>query len=137
MEVIRLTSDLYRAMVDHAYAVLPAEAVGLLGGPVPGYATLRIPLPNRAGQKTFLADPFEQFKAERRLAELGLQLIAIYHSHPSGGAQLSPLDLVFARKRACLHIVIALDRVALPGEEMRAYQLMENRAVEVEMRIEG
>jgi len=104
---------------------------------VSGHATLSIPLPNRAGHKAFLADPFEQFKAERRLAQLGLKLVAIYHSHPGGGTQLSPLDLLFARRRACLQIVIALDREVLPGEEMRAYQLIEDRAVEVEMHIEG
>ncbi len=137
METIWLTSGLYDEIVRHAYAMLPAEAVGLLGGPVPGYASLSIPLSNRAGEKAFLADPFDQFKAERRLTQLGLQLVAIYHSHPGGGAQLSPLDLMFARKRACLQIVIALDREDVPGEEMRAYRLMKQKALEVEMRIEG
>lgn len=137
MEGIWLTSDVYGAIVGHAYSVLPAEAVGLLGGPVPDYATLSISLPNRADQKAFLADPFDQFTAERALARLGLQLVAVYHSHPSGGAQLSPLDLIFARKRACLQIVIALDRLDLPGEELRAYRVTDNMGVEVEMRIEG
>jgi proteasome lid subunit RPN8/RPN11 len=137
MDGIRLTSDVYRAIVGHAYMVLPAEAVGLLGGPVQGYATHSISLSNRAGQRAFLADPFDQFKAERHLARLGLQLVAVYHSHPGGGTQLSPLDLVFGRQRTCLQVVIALDRVDLPGEETRAYRVIENMAVEVEMHIVG
>jgi proteasome lid subunit RPN8/RPN11 len=133
MEVIRLSAAVYDSMVQHARATLPSEAVGLLGGPIPGYATHSIPLPNRAGQYTFLADPYAQFQAERELAHLGLRLLAIYHSHPGGGAQLSPSDLVFARKRACFQIVIALKHTHLAAEEVRAYRVVENKAIEVEL----
>jgi proteasome lid subunit RPN8/RPN11 len=137
MEVVRLTSEVYDVIIGHARANLPAEVVGLLGGPMPGYATLGIPLPNLAGQNAFLADPYAQFNGEQRLARLGLQLVAVYHSHPGGGAQLSPLDLIFARKRGCIQILIALERPDLHGEEIRAYRVIENMAVEVEVCIEA
>jgi proteasome lid subunit RPN8/RPN11 len=135
MEIIRLKSDVIRAILHHSRAVLPAEAVGLLGGPEPGYATYSIPLPNLAGQHVFLADPFAQFKAERQLAQQALHLLAVYHSHPGGGAQLSPMDLMFARRRSCLQIVIALERPNLPGEEIRAYRFLDNTPVEVEVHL--
>lgn len=136
MEGICLTAAVHAAIIAHARSALPAEAVGLLGGPAPDYGTLNLPLPNRLGQQAFWADPFAQFKAERQLAALGLQLVAVYHSHPGGGAQLSPLDLLFARKRACLQLVIALARPHLPGEEVRAYRVADNRVVAVEVRVE-
>jgi proteasome lid subunit RPN8/RPN11 len=136
MEVIRLTTAVYNSMVQHARAMLPSEAVGLLGGLMSDYATYSIPLPNRAGPYTFLADPFAQFQAERELAHLGLRLLAIYHSHPDGSAQLSQLDFVFARKRACFQIVIALHRPYLSGEEVRAYRVVENEAMTVEISVD-
>jgi proteasome lid subunit RPN8/RPN11 len=137
MEVIRLTAGVHDAMLRHARAVVPAEAVGLLGGDVEGRATHGIPVRNRAGPYTFLADPFAQFEAEQQLKALKLRLLAVYHSHPGGGAQLSPLDLVFARKRGCLQIVIALLRPHTMREEMRAYRLVEDTPVEVEVEIDG
>ena len=137
MEIIRLTSAVHGVIIHHARTMLPAEAVGMLGGDLLGRATLSIPLPNRAGQKAFLADPFAQFQAERQLAHLGLQVIAVYHSHPGGGAQLSELDLIFARRRACIQLVIALGRPHLLGEELRAYRVVENRVMGVQVYIEG
>jgi [CysO sulfur-carrier protein]-S-L-cysteine hydrolase len=137
MDIIRITTDVYSGMLNHSRLVLPAEAVGLLGGPAPDYLTINLPLPNRAGHHAFLADPFAQFKAERYLKQSGLHLLAIYHSHPGGGAQLSPLDLVFANKRSrCLQIVIALQPLALSNEEVRAYRVTENAVVEVNIHIE-
>lgn len=137
MEIVRLTFEVYRSILKHARRSVPAEAVGLLGGPAPGYATHSIPLPNTAGHNAFLADPFAQFQAERELARLGLPLVAVYHSHPGGGTQLSSLDLRFARQRACFQIVIALARTGLPGEEMRAYQVVENVPVEAQVQIQN
>lgn len=135
-ETLRLPSTLLDAVVQHARAVLPAEAVGLLGGPAPDFATVSLPLANCAGRHAFLADPWAQFKAERLLASRGYQLVAVYHSHPGGGVQLSPIDLAFATKRACLQVVIAL-APGLPGEDIRVYRLMAGTAVEVELDIEA
>jgi proteasome lid subunit RPN8/RPN11 len=136
IEILRLPSSLLGAIVDHARAVLPAEAVGLLGGHAPDFATFSLPLPNRAGPYAYLADPWAQFQAERLLAARGYQLVAVYHSHPGGGAQLSPLDLAFARQRACLQVVIALPRSGLPGEDVRVYRVTDGTAVEVQLDVE-
>jgi [CysO sulfur-carrier protein]-S-L-cysteine hydrolase len=137
MDVIRVTSAVRRAMLEHARAMIPREAVGVLGGPAPDYSNISISLPNRAGPNAFWADPYAQFKAERQLANSGLQMIAIYHSHPGGGVQMSPLDIMFAARRACIHIVVALARPYVAGEEMQAYRVFNNLAVAVEMYVEG
>jgi proteasome lid subunit RPN8/RPN11 len=97
---------------------LPDEAVGLLAG-AEGRITAVIPLPNIAPTGQFLADPYAQYQAERQLQEEGMHLLAIYHSHPAGGTQLSPLDIKFAKERPCLQVVIALDP-ARPGHETPA-----------------
>ena len=116
--------------MEHARAALPDEAVGLLAG-AKGKITAVIPLPNIAPTGQFHADPHAQYQAERQLQRDGTQLLAIYHSHPAGGTQLSPLDIKFATARRCLHMVIALDP-ARPGQETAAaYDLETNKACTV------
>jgi proteasome lid subunit RPN8/RPN11 len=137
MAAIKLPLVLYQRLVNHARSALPMEAVGLLGGRQEGTATVAIPLPNLAGPRAFWADPLAQFKAERQLEQSGLQLVAIYHSHPGGGTQLSPLDLAFAQERPCIQIVIALERLHQSGEEIRAYQILGDSAIEIDIQIDG
>jgi proteasome lid subunit RPN8/RPN11 len=109
-----LTGDLYGDLLSHARAARPREAVGLLGGSADGTATRLLPLSNIApGNKAFVADPFEQFCALRRLQSEMLQLLAIYHSHPDGGTKPSQDDLAFAGLWRCAHLIVAL---GLSGE---------------------
>jgi len=112
------------------------EAVGILGGDAGGRVTVAIPLPNLAGPKAFLADPLAQFQAERTLKRAGLIFLAVYHSHPGGGTQLSAVDRAFAVHLPIVHIVIALARRHRPDKEMRAYAVNDDDVVEVEIRIE-
>jgi [CysO sulfur-carrier protein]-S-L-cysteine hydrolase len=126
-----LPRDTHRRMLDHAREALPMEAVGILGGHPNGRVFQAIPLPNLAGPRAFLADPRSQYEAERRLRRLGLALLAIYHSHPGGGAQLSPADRAFATHLPVVHVVIALARTWRPREQIRAYRIREGVALEV------
>jgi proteasome lid subunit RPN8/RPN11 len=132
--MMELSANLWKQLVRHAREALPYEAIGFLAGRN-GRSTAAIPLPNIAPRGKFLADPYAQFLAERRIQREGLELLAIYHSHPGGGTQLSPFDIEFAKERACLHVVIALD-AARPGHEVAAayaVQASKARAVAIEI----
>ena len=137
MEVILFTGAVHDAMLRHARAALPQEAVGVLGGAANGCVTHGFAIPNIAGPYAFLADPFAQFEAEQRMKALDIRLLGVYHSHPGGGAQLSPLDLAFARSRACVQVVIALARPHARPDEVRAYRLVDTDLSEVEVRVDG
>lgn len=56
------------------------------------------PLPNRSASpaRAFLIAPADLLTALRRLDAEGLELLAVYHSHPHGGGDLSPRDLAEA-----------------------------------------
>lgn len=110
------------------------EAVGMIGGDREGVARLIIELPNLAGNDEFFADPFSQFQAEKRFSNEGLQVIAIYHSHPGGGLELSEADLVAAARWHCLQIVIVPELNPVENENMRCYRVMDqNKFVEVKI----
>ena len=124
----------FRTMLQHAEREQPREAVGLLAGRPHGVVSLALPLVNVAGAGAFLADPHVQYLAERRIAASGLRLLAIYHSHPGGGAQLSALDRHFGRRHDVAHIVIALAHGDCPLD-VKAYRLRGGETVPVPLRI--
>jgi proteasome lid subunit RPN8/RPN11 len=111
---------------------MPQEAVGLLGGKDGRVSVVR-PLPNIGPRWTFLADPFAQYCAERALARAGADILGIYHSHPGGGVQLSPLDLVVAQHQSCVQVVVALDPEIDGRAELRAYRVENGRVSDVRL----
>jgi proteasome lid subunit RPN8/RPN11 len=135
-----LSRHLRDQILSHARSLQPKEAVGLLGGLSDGRVTLVLPLPNIALEnKTFLADPFEQFSALRRLRSENLDLLAIYHSHPLGGADPSEEDLEYAKGwLSCAHLIIAFGaRDGQCYEKLRAFCWMKTGSFEqVEIPIE-
>jgi [CysO sulfur-carrier protein]-S-L-cysteine hydrolase len=129
---LALASGVRDAMLDHARRALPVEAVGMLGGER-GRASLVCELVNLGGSRHFLVDPRSQYEAERRISGAGLSVLAIYHSHPGGGAALSEVDVAFASRLPMLQIVIALARPHLPGCELRAYRVCRGAVDEVQI----
>jgi proteasome lid subunit RPN8/RPN11 len=61
---------------------------------------------------------------------MGLEVVAIYHSHPGGTATLSPLDRFFARPDVT-HIVVAVNSLDADAEILRAYRCEEEKVMEV------
>jgi proteasome lid subunit RPN8/RPN11 len=121
-DVLLLSEAVYRQMLQHARDLVPDEAGGFLGGNG-WHVTELLPLPNVAGRYRFLAAPRAQFAAQRRLARLGLALVAVYHSHPGGGPDPSVLDDTFAALWDVPLLLIGVDRPYGQADEIRAYQV--------------
>jgi [CysO sulfur-carrier protein]-S-L-cysteine hydrolase len=121
-------------MIVHAREVLPLEAVGLLGG-AGGQVQRRIPLINVLGAKRFLVDPYAQFQALRQLSAEGLEPLAVYHSHPGGGVDLSTEDLLFAVRLPYLQVVIAIGGPQDSAVEVAAYALTGRTIEEVPLEV--
>ncbi len=93
MSAIELPSGVWAAMFEHVLACLPEEACGLLGGKGER-ANLAIPVENQLRSPTrFRMAPVAQLEAMLRLEQLGLDLVAIFHSHPNGPPTPSHTDL--------------------------------------------
>jgi proteasome lid subunit RPN8/RPN11 len=123
MDRIVLPGPLYMQIVRHVTRVAPAEAVGIIGELADGRAHVVIELPNLTGPDEFFADPFAQYQAERRLSREGLRIIAIYHSHPGGGTELSDADRLAGAQWNCAHIVVVPERSPDDANYMRAWRV--------------
>jgi proteasome lid subunit RPN8/RPN11 len=91
-------------MVAHARTELPNECVGLLAGrfvveATPGEQRIgrverRYALVNAAASpKLFLSDDRSMFAAHKDMHREGLEVLAVYHSHPTSKPEPSRTDL--------------------------------------------
>lgn len=121
-----LPAALIAALWGHAEREAPRECVGVIGGTQDGptrRATALYPLLNIAARahSEYLADPGHLLRALKAMDAEHLDLIALYHSHPTGPAWPSPTDARLARYPvpyviADLH-TRALHAYWLPGGE--------------------
>ena len=80
-------------IIRHIESCLPEEACGLIGG-TQWHARLVIPVENELHSPVrFYMAPLAQLKALDQIETLGLDLLAIFHSHPQGPAVPSPTDI--------------------------------------------
>ncbi len=114
MAHLTLPQSIYRAMLAHAYDDLPNEACGLLRGRA-GQATGILPARNIA------LTPRSDYEVDaetllRALAweDEGDELIAIYHSHPTGPAYPSAIDAAKAFYPNSVYLILSLQDPALP-----------------------
>jgi [CysO sulfur-carrier protein]-S-L-cysteine hydrolase len=75
-------------MIAQALAEFPNECCGLLAGTIGtggiARAERRYPLVNELASPTeYLWEPKSRFAAERDMRPLGIEMLAIYHSHPA------------------------------------------------------
>jgi proteasome lid subunit RPN8/RPN11 len=88
-----LYPELIAQITAHASACLPEEACGLIGGTA-DKALVAQPITNELHSPVrFRMDPAEQLQAFLQFESQGLDLLAIYHSHPNGPPHPSPTDI--------------------------------------------
>jgi len=82
-----------RTIIDHCIAGLPNEACGILAGQDKRVERV-YPMRNaKAGPASYEMDAEEQFRVMKDIRQKGLAMIGIFHSHPSGRAYPSGIDV--------------------------------------------
>lgn len=96
MQSLILTNEQLQKMVAHVDLHAPLEACGLLAGHGTKVETV-IEVTNQAQSPVrYVMDPIEQLNAFEWIESNGLELIGIFHSHPSGPETVSPTDVAEA-----------------------------------------
>ena len=90
---LTLRADHWRQIEAHLRQALPEEACGLVGGSE-GRSEIILPVENAEHSAVrFRMAPQEQWRAFQVLEEKGLDLLAIFHSHPAGPSKPSETDV--------------------------------------------
>jgi proteasome lid subunit RPN8/RPN11 len=131
---LEIANSFLQAMIEHARMELPNECCGLLAGRIAesvGIVSTRYTIRNDAASpKNYLSNARDMLDAFRSMREDGLELLAIYHSHPTSEPVPSSRDLEQnTYGESAVHLIVSL---AGPQPEIRAWWLGETGYLEAE-----
>jgi [CysO sulfur-carrier protein]-S-L-cysteine hydrolase len=96
IKVLKLQPVHWQEMLQHVKTQAPLEACGMLAGKLDTVeAVLRVRNADQSPVR-FRMDPQEQFNAFEWIEAKNLELVGIFHSHPTGPETVSPTDIAEA-----------------------------------------
>lgn len=131
--MLRLGTDIWLAIVDHALRGLPDEACGLIAGPSnretnEATATLWYPCRNAAASsRVYTVDPRDHLKADRDAEDRGFEIIGVVHSHTHTWPWPSPTDVRQAPDPGWHYAIVSLRH---PEPMMRSFSIVDGNIVE-------
>jgi [CysO sulfur-carrier protein]-S-L-cysteine hydrolase len=130
---VRIERDIFDQLLAEACANPNIECCGLLAGRdavisaiLPAKNTLQSP-------KAYEIAPQELFDLFRRIRSEGLEHLGIYHSHPNGENDPSPLDVERSFYPDTAYLIISM-RPAV-SRPIRAFRIVEGQARELSLQI--
>ncbi len=118
-----------RAILAHAEMCSPDECCGLLATDDAGRVRFVYPLTNvNPSPVTFTIDPDEHFQAMRHAESNGWLIGGVFHSHPTGGATPSMIDVRSSPDPQWLYVVTDLVDVRLFRIERNSFSELTGQA---------
>jgi proteasome lid subunit RPN8/RPN11 len=106
MQSLTLSKEQLQKMIAHVDSHAPLEACGLLAG-LNSKVEAVLEVTNQAQSEVrYVMDPIGQLKAFEWIESNGLELIGIFHSHPTGPETVSPTDIAQAAY-AVVYVILA------------------------------
>jgi [CysO sulfur-carrier protein]-S-L-cysteine hydrolase len=138
-----VSRNCYDAMIAHAKAALPNECCGLLAGTIvrdgsaveipTGKVAKAYPLVNElASPREYLSDARSMLAAEKDMRRHKLEVLAVYHSHPTTHPVPSVKDCERNYSPNVVNVIISLRK---ENVETRAWWLTETAYSEAEWEI--
>ena len=93
MQPLVLTKEHLKKMIAHVDSQAPLEACGLLAGLNSKVETVLTVTNQAQSEVRYVMDPIEQLNAFEWIESNGLNLLGIFHSHPTGPETVSPTDI--------------------------------------------
>jgi len=131
--VLRLTVDIHRAMLAHAFDGLPDEACGLMVGSLGGddgvASLVRFEPCRNAAQSSriYSIDPKEWMRIERDADDDELDIVGVMHSHTHTEPYPSVTDVDQAPDPAWHYVIVSL-RDSSPI--LRSYRIVDGEIIE-------
>lgn len=119
------------AMLIHVKNNAPLEACGLLAGKNNSVEKVFLITNQAQSPVRFRMDPTEQLNALEWIDSNGLELLAIFHSHPTGPETVSATDI----KEAAYPVVNIIWSTNNRSWQAHGFLIEDGRATEVELQI--
>ena len=134
MSELQIPNDIFEQMIQQAKAKAPIEACGMLAGR-DGQVERLYKMTNADKSSThFMMVPEEQFKVVKDIRSAGLEMLAIYHSHPASPARPSTEDISFALTPGVIYVIVSLQNTE---PAIKGFLIEDNNITEVPVGIEA
>lgn len=131
--MLTLNKELFDKVVAHCKREFPDEACGLFAGKG-GRVEKAYEMENAdKSPQSFFMDPKEQLKVMKDARNLGLEIIAVYHSHVASEAYPSAKDVELAFYPEASYAIVTLKDKEMP--RIRSFKIVEGRINEEEVTI--
>jgi proteasome lid subunit RPN8/RPN11 len=132
MMTLRIEKKILSALLAHGRREEPNEACGYLAAK-DGVVCRHFELRNiDAAPDHYSMDPAEQFAVIRRMRDEGLQVAAVYHSHPETPARPSVEDIRLAHDPGMTYVIVSL----MAGvEPVRAFKIKQGEVLDVPLQV--
>lgn len=125
-----MPAEIRQAVIAHAENCLPDECCGLIAVDDRGCPVMAYPLSNISPSPSgFTMAPEEQFGAFRHASRRGWEIGGVFHSHPSGEAVPSAIDLAQPHDPDWFHLIVGFS----PRLHLRAWHYQRTGPVEIEL----
>jgi proteasome lid subunit RPN8/RPN11 len=104
--VLEFNNALLQEMITYVDQHVPLEACGLLAGKESRVEKIVGVLNQAQSPVRFVMDPYEQLHAFNWIESNGLDLVGIFHSHPTGPETVSATDIAEAAY-AVVHVILS------------------------------
>ena len=120
---MKIPQEIIDGIIAHAKEGFPYEVCGLLSGNNGMVSKIFRMINVDESSVSYMMDPSEQFKALKDMRIEGLELMAIYHSHPTSPAYPSQTDIRLAFYPEASYIIISLQKVSAP--DIKGYRIVD------------
>jgi proteasome lid subunit RPN8/RPN11 len=131
--ILKLSNNILQEMIAYVDERAPLEACGVLAGKMDQAEKMLGVLNQAQSPVRFVMEPYAQLRAFDWIEANGLDLVAIFHSHPTGPETASPTDILEAAY-AVTHIILSPAGITW---QARGFWIENDTATAVTLQITG
>jgi proteasome lid subunit RPN8/RPN11 len=134
MAELNIPSGIFEEMLAQAKAQAPVEACGILAGKNNRVEKLYEMTNADNSNEHFMMEPKEQFEVAKDIRSAGLEMQAIYHSHPATEARPSVEDIRLSLTPDVTYVILSLQDPKKP--DVKGFAIEDSVVTPVPVRIE-
>jgi proteasome lid subunit RPN8/RPN11 len=131
---LKIPGNIIEQMVHQAKAEAPVESCGILAGRSGQVEKLYQMKNTDQNHDHFMMAPEEQFKVVKDIRAVGLEMLAIYHSHPESPARPSVEDVRLALTQGVIYVIVSLQNTE---PVIKGFIIEDNNVTEVPVKIKA
>jgi len=133
MRELQIPNNIFKQILKQAKAEAPIEACGILAGKDGMVKELYKMTNTNRSSDHFMMEPKEQFTVVKDIRLSGLEMLAIYHTHPTTPARLSAEDIRLALTPAVTYVIVSLQSADSPV--IKGFLIREDDIAEVPVKV--